>query len=250
MPLQTPLMQVGELIRYIFEGKHHDPQFEMWLTTSKRFKSFVETYRDKIRKKVRNVENDSGLKDVYFELQIAFLILGEPRFTLEYEKYSATKQRGPDFTVTFKTNIPFNIEARRIRGLDTLDGERETVVVGRLMDAVCDKVEQLPPSIINILAFTSRTPIQEAELVTAMTTLRMLAERKDEPFFTRRRFKNATEFIRHYHRLSAVLYWSGGTTMTILWANSLAKHAVPKEVSNILVRLSRETQGRIADSPL
>lgn len=225
-------MQTDELLAYIFERRRASPEFVSWLKTSKRFHVFVENHRDKIRKKVRNVENDDGLKDIYFELEIAALLLNESRFTLQYEKYAITRQRGPDFTVTFKTHTPFNVEARRIRGLDAAD---RTLVATRLTDAVCDKVKQMPPGIVNVLALTSAIAVDSSELTQVMVTLRTLAEGKVEAFFVQRRFESATEFIRHYHHLSGILYRSNGSL--ILWANPLAKHNIPREIANILPRL-------------
>ena len=59
------------------------------------------------------MQDEGGLKDLRAELETAVLLLRDERFTLEYEKYVATKQRGQDFTVTFKTHTPFNVEVRR-----------------------------------------------------------------------------------------------------------------------------------------
>jgi hypothetical protein len=230
-------MQTDELIAYIFERKPPTPQFAHWLNRSKRFKTFVETYRDKIRKKVRYVENHDGLLDLTFELEMAYRLLNEPRFTLEYEKYTATKQRGPDYTVSFRTHVAFNVEVRRIRSLDDSTTIDENVVITRLTDAVCDKVRQMPPSIVNLLALTSGAALSESVLINAMLLLRKRAEGKDEAFFTRRGFDSAADFIRHYHRLSGILYHWNGTL--IVWANPLAKHPLAREIANALSHLSR-----------
>src|SRR3990172_7973510 len=118
---------LDDLLDYIFDGKKPAlyPEFEGWVRGSRRFKAFAASYRGKIRSKLKNVRDEGGMKDLRAELETAALLLGEERFTLEYEKYAASKQRGPDFTVTFKTHTPFNVEVRRIRSLELDDGDAE-----------------------------------------------------------------------------------------------------------------------------
>jgi hypothetical protein len=96
------------------------------------------------------VRDEDGMKDLRAELETALWLLREKRFTLEYEKYAASKQRGPDFTVTFKTHTLFNVEVRRIRSAKLDDADVEARI-GKLMAALCDKVRQMPPSIVNLL---------------------------------------------------------------------------------------------------
>src|SRR5690349_18653023 len=99
---------LDDLLNDIFDGKKSAlyAEFEGWLKGSRRFKAFATLYRAKIRAKLKNVRDEGGMKDVRAEIATAALLLHEERFTLEYEKYAALKQRGPDFTVTFKTHTP------------------------------------------------------------------------------------------------------------------------------------------------
>ena len=55
-------MTIAELINAIFETQvpFWQDQFEEWVRSSRRFRAFAETYRDKIRKKLRNVRDDAG----------------------------------------------------------------------------------------------------------------------------------------------------------------------------------------------
>ena len=105
MPALDPLLDD------LFAGRHAAlrAEFDGWLRGSRRFAAFAETYRGKIRAKLRHAQDADGLRDVRAELEVAALLLGEERFAIEYEKYAAAKQRGPDFTVTFKTHTPFNV---------------------------------------------------------------------------------------------------------------------------------------------
>lgn len=227
---------LDELLDYIFDGKKPAsyPEFEGWVRGSRRFKAFATSYRGKIRTKLKNVRDDGGMKDLRAELETAVLLLREERFTLEYEKYAATKQRGPDFTVTFKTHTPFNVEVRRIRSLELDDGDAEARIT-KLMAVVCDKVGQMPPSSVNLLWLITEREISEADLTRAVTTLRQLAERKAEDFFTRRGFENAADFLKRSSRLSGIVLRPAGER--VLWLNSLARHKLPPEVVTAIQRL-------------
>lgn len=110
-------MSVDKLVQYIFsQGDLYSPTFLRWVKSSKRFESFVERYKDKIRKKVKDAQKDpqprEKLKDVLFELEIACLLCKTTRFAVEYEKHG---KKGPDFTVNDETSTAFNVEVKRIR---------------------------------------------------------------------------------------------------------------------------------------
>src|SRR5205085_2855108 len=97
----------------------------------RRFKAFAIRYRSKIRSKLKNVRDEAGMKDLRAELETATLLLRDERFTVDYEKYAASRQRAPDFTVTFKTHTPFNVEVRRIRSVEW-DDEDSDARIGKL----------------------------------------------------------------------------------------------------------------------
>lgn len=224
------------LLDYIFDGKKSPlySEFEGWVRGSRRFKAFATSYRSKIRTKLKNVRDENGMKDLRAELETAVLLLREERFTLEYEKYAASKQRGPDFTVTFKTHTPFNIEVRRIHSVELGVGDTEGHM-GKLMAVLCDKVGQMPPSIVNLLWLVAEDEISEADLNHAVNTLRQLAERKAEDFFTRRGFKSAADFLKQYRQLSGIILSQSGKK--VLWLNALARHKAPSEIVMALQRL-------------
>lgn len=227
---------LDDLLDSIFDGQNpalYD-EFKAWVQESRRFRTFVTTYRVKIRAKLKNARADGGMLDLRAELETAMLLLREDRFTLEYEKYAALKQRGPDFTVTFKTHTPFNVEVRRIRSLELDDGDTEARK-NKLMAVLCDKVRQMPPSIVNLLWLVAERDISEEDLIQAVSTLRQLAEHKTEDFFTRRGFESAADFLRYYGQLSGiVLRQSSGN---VFWLNSLARHKIPPEIVNAVHRL-------------
>lgn len=229
---------IDDLLNTITDGKKPPfyPEFEGWVRGSRRFREFATEYRDKIRAKLRSVRDDGGMRDLRAELETAVLLLCDDRFTLEYEAYAASKQRGPDYTVTFKTHTRFNVEVRRIRSaeLDAGDAEART---GKLMAVLCDKVGQMPPSIVNLLWLTSTPEPDEAEVTRATLTLRQLAEGKAEDFFKRRGFEHAADFLRQYRQLSGIVL--RGADGHIVWQNALARHKTPPEIVTAIQRLER-----------
>lgn len=238
---------ITELLDTLFAGTAPDLR-EMrdgcarWCAVSPRFAAFLEMYRDKIRKKLRSVANDEGLRDLRAELLTAACLLSERSFTLDYEKYAANKTRGPDFTVMFKTHIPFNVEVKRIRG---------QAHPGKWADVLCDKLRQLPPSVSNVLViFGTSAGLREGgqgapfDVGAAMAQLRAAADRKDEAFFTRRGLEGARDFLRQLPKLSAVVVrGSEGTAADGLaplalasWVNPQARHPLAPDLRNALLR--------------
>lgn len=227
---------LDDLLDDIFDGKRSAlySEFEGWARDSRRFRAFAISYRSKIRAKLKNVHDEEGMKDLLAELETAALLLREDRFALEYEKYAASKQRGPDFTVTFKTHTLFNVEVRRIRSVELDDRDPETRI-GKLIAVLCDKVGQMPPSIVNLLWLAAEGEISEADLTHAVAALRQLAEHKDEAFFNRRGFEGAVDFLRQYRRLSGIVLRQSGEN--VLWLNSLARHKAPQKIMAAIRRL-------------
>jgi hypothetical protein len=239
-------MLVDQLLTHIFEDQTHAfaAQFALWLASSARFRAFTEQYRDKIRKKVRGIRDQEGLEDLTFELKIAYLMLSERRFAVEYEKGGVGKQRGPDFCVTFKTHIPFNVEVKRFRA-SALGRADEPPEYSRIASTVCQKIGQLPAGMINILAVGAGSERYHAsEIAAAMAGLRTRAERKDDPFFTRRGFLGAGDFLKQYQRLSAVLFHTqlaaDDGPAVMLWLNAIARQRLPNDLRNALQRLGQD----------
>jgi hypothetical protein len=227
---------LDDLLDDIFDGKQPTfyPEFEGWVRGSRRYKAFAADYRSKIRAKLRNARDEAGMVDLRAELETAALLLRDHRFTLEYEKYAAARQRGPDFTVTFRTRTLFNVEVRRVRSIELDEGDAE-MRVGKLMAVLCDKAGQMPPSIINLLWLTADGALTEADLSSAAATLRQLAERKVEDFFMRRGFASAADFLKQYRQLSGIVLHQPESN--VLWLNGLARHKTPPDIVTAIQRL-------------
>jgi hypothetical protein len=202
-----------------------------WLA-SPRFRAFAETYRDKIRKKARGVRDDEGLRDLSFELGIALRLLEERRFTVEYESYGVTK-RAPDFRVTFRTQVRFNVEVRRLRPAPASDASADQA---RLVRAICDKLGQLPPAMINVVVFGAGGASPADALARAMLWLQGRAANKDDLVFQQRGFTGARDFLRHNQRLSGALLLAGdpGASEASLWRNPQARHPLPADLARAL----------------
>ncbi|WP_374685973.1 hypothetical protein [Promineifilum sp.] len=226
-----------DLLDYFFGDQQPAlyPELERWLRGSRRFQTFAHFYRGKIRAKLRNARDEAGQKDLRAELETAALLLRDERFVVEYEKYAASKQRGPDFTVTFKTHTPFNVEVRRMRGVELEAGDA-AARLAKLVAVLGDKVGQMPPSIVNLLWLIAEQGVVEADVAQAAATLRQLAEHKTELFFTRRGFESAADFLKQYGRLSGVIVRQSGEP--VLWLNPLARHKTPPEIALALRRLA------------
>jgi len=233
-------MVPNEILTYIFTDTTHDfaAQFAQWLVSAPRFKTFAESYRDKIRKKVRGLRDEQGRSDLQFELAIAYRLLQERRFIVEYEKYGVGKLRGPDFSVTFKTWMPFNVEVKRMRAARP-ESPADASSCNKLINTVCEKIGQLPPSVINLLALGDSEPLgRSCDVALALKLLKERADGKDELFFTRRRFIGARDFLKQYTRLSGILVCDVGDTLAAthptLWLNAQARHAIPPELAAAL----------------
>ncbi len=229
---------IDALIDEIFDGSTATfaAEFGDWVRGSRRFKAFATEYHSKLRAKLKNARDEAALLDVRAEFEAAALLLREPRFEVEYEKYTAQKRRGPDFTVTFKTHTPFNVEVRRVRAveLDAADLNLDAAA-HKLMAVLCAKVGQMPPGSVNLLWLTTERAITDADLNSAMISLRRAAELKAEDYFTRRGFASAADFLKQYRQLSGVvLHQPDGNSVCL---NTLARHPTPPEIVTAIQRL-------------
>jgi len=234
--MPRPTIPLDELITYLFGADDSRLSAEVgpWLVASQRFRAFAETYRDKIRKKARALREDEARRDFAFELAVAARLVEDRRFALEYESYGMD-QRAPDFRVTFRSGVRFNVEVRRLRALALTPNA--SVDQPRLIRAITDKLGQLPPSMINVLLLGADGPALAADaLVPAMLGLQARAAQKDEDFFEQRGFAGVRDFLRRYQRLSGALWLAGalGALEASLWRNPQARHPLPADLARAL----------------
>ena len=108
-------MLIDELLMYLFDGQPHllSTPMATWLASSRRFTAFVNTFHNKIRKKLRATQGMERLLDLRLELETAYLLLQERSISLVYEPPTGGQSRGPDFAVTYTTSTSFMVEVTR-----------------------------------------------------------------------------------------------------------------------------------------
>ncbi|MEN9937729.1 MAG: hypothetical protein RLZZ387_4308 [Chloroflexota bacterium] len=246
-------MSADDLLVHLQLGPDHllTAPLAAWVRDSRAFAAFAATYRDKIRKKIRGARDADSLRDLRSELEVAFLLLQEPRFTMVYEPAGQGKTRGPDFSVAFKGSVTFYIEVTRMRaaaralGAELPDTERTALererIRERLQDIVCGKLQQLPAGAANALVLVADgVPVEMADLSAAISQLRLRAEQSDEHVLKRGGFRGPPDFVQHYQRLSAVALRrvAGGEPGVALglWTNNQARHTLVASVQRCLGR--------------
>ena len=119
--------------------QHHISNYLIdWLSTCPKFRTFLNTYRHKIRSKIKHASTVEDLEDIRFELEVAYLFLLNNDIELEYEKYSACNSRSPDFSIVFKQTLNFNVEVKRIR--ETSAGMR----LKKILQVIEDRTREIP----------------------------------------------------------------------------------------------------------
>src|SRR5687768_1667749 len=203
-------MLIDELLTFLFDGQPHllSTPMATWLASSRRFTAFVNTFHNKIRKKLRATQEMERLLDLCLELETAYLLLQEGSISLVYEPPTGEQSRGPDFAVTYTTSTLFMVEVTRglaqaqelqpvpqaapiappIHSIRSLAGEW-------LAEMVCSKLSQLLPKHTNILLVGVETPcfIQDT-LRAIMLNLQQRAERNDAAIVQRNGFRDRAHF--------------------------------------------------------
>lgn len=238
-------MLTDELLTYLFDGQSHILAQPMatWLASSRRYATFVDDFRDKIRKKIRVTQDPETLLDLRLELETAYRLLQERTLSLAYEPQLAERVRSPDFAVTYTTSLTFMVEVTRIRANQKSIEEQTSPAntIGEwLADAVCSKLGQLQPKQSNILIVgMDALPLTQEEIRAAMLRIQQRAERSEPAFFQRYRFRDRANFFNHYQRLSEILV--RGTDpqkgeSAIAWVNPQARYPLPGKVRTVLYR--------------
>jgi hypothetical protein len=234
----------ADLIAYIFEGRPHmlSEALMQWMEASSRFTAFVETYRDKIRKKIRITGAPESVLDLRGELEVAYCLLNDRRLAVAYEPYASAKSRSPDFAVTYRANLVFNIEVARIR---VEENEANHVAIGNavvllrkeehILRVLLDKLEQLPPGMANLLVIHTRQELARSiELARLMQEVKTRAEGRDASFYAASRYTSPAAFYKDFLHLSGILLW--GTEMQ-LWVNKQARPSLPANVWRLVSSL-------------
>lgn len=228
-----PSPSVARLVSFLVEDGSSPLSDELahWLSTSARFRTFVDENRAKIRKKLRGASDIDARRDVRAELAIARLLVADRRIELAFEAYGADR-RGPDFTVTLGNQL-FNLEVTRLRGNPAQAG----------FGALLSKLRQLPPSSPNgVILAIEGDDAREYDVTAAVRTLRARADTKDEALFSARGFSGTRGFYDRFLRLGSVIVWAEGAasdSQVSVWTNPSARTPLsPKALRAVVHALS------------
>jgi hypothetical protein len=231
---------VLDLLVYTFGDMRHPLAIVLsaWLAASARFYDFCVTYRDKIRKKARTAQDAESLRDLQAELAMAYLLLQDRRCVVEYEPLGVGKQRAPDFRVLFKTHTAFSVEVTRLRP-PAGASENLTGNVQKVVNTLGEKLGQLPPSVVNLLAIVSESGLYTPDdLRSAWQFLQERARQRDDVFFALRGLVDTHHFHRQQQRLSAILLCTMHNNLFAVaadpWLHPQPKHPLSKELKNLL----------------
>jgi len=240
-------MLIDELRTYIFDGQPHPLDLPMatWLASSRRYAAFVTTFRDKIRKKIRTLQDQESQLDLRLELETAYVLLQDRSLSLAYEPKHPGQARCPDFAVSFTTSLTFMLEVTRLRaeaqGQTTPDRAGPPAaapLAERLADTVCGKLGQLLPQHSNVLLIGVEAPqLTLDDLRAVMLRIQQRAERNEAPFLHRHRFRDRADFFQHYQRLSEIIVRVPALQAAaplVSWVNPQSKYPLPARVRTAL----------------
>jgi hypothetical protein len=237
-----------ELISFLFDGK--SPPFaepmSQWIASSRRFAAFVDRFRDKIRKKIRVTHATEGQLDLQLELETAYLLLKEKTLSVMYEPDHAKRVvRAPDFAVTYTTSMTFMLEVTRMQtpsvesfqSIASTNNNELPPILLRVADTICSKLGQLQPRQANILLVgMDPLALTESDLHHTMRHTQSRVERDDPAFLRRYGFRDRTDFLAHFQRLSEIFMRGPGVGTSVVWVNPQAKHVLPSKVRTALYR--------------
>lgn len=238
----------ADLTAYLFEGQAHPMSAALlaWMDSSARFTAFVETYRDKIRKKIRTNRDPESALDLRSELEAAYGLLNDRRLAVAYEPYASAKQRGPDFAVTYRANQVFNIEIARMRregpfsdespfsDAERIADEGRIPEEARFLRILLYKLGQMQPGMANLLAIHARAELaQSIDLGRILQAIKLRAEAKDPAFYAASRYPGPAAFYKDFLRLSGILLWSDSTQV---WVNRQARPALDEKIMRVVAQ--------------
>ncbi len=227
-----------DLATYVFDGQPHRLAAPLapWMDSSPRFTAFVETYRDKIRKKIRNTREPEDALDLLSELAIAYALLADRHLAVSYEPYASAKRRGPDFAVTYRRNLVFNIEVARLRVEDNCDLRDELPrKEEHVLRILLNKLGQMQPGMSNLLVIRTHWELaQSIDLGQVMQRGKLRAEAKEPSFYALSRYVSPADFYKDFLHLSGILLW-GNQTQT--WINKQARPGLDEKVLRLVSAL-------------
>jgi len=239
--IAVKMSKPDDLISHLFSGQSSPLATELyqWMGSSTRFTAFVETYRDKIRKKIRVTREPESLLDLRGELEVAYHLLNDRRLEVEYEPYANTQKRGPDFLVTYRRNLKFNVEVTRLRVEENEVAELNLPRKSeRFMRILLSKLGQMQAGKANLLVIHTRNELAQAiQLDGLMQEIKTRAEKKEPSFYQMSGYVNPAAFYKDFLHLSGILLWAEGAQ---LWINKQARPGLDVKVMRVVSSLASQ----------
>jgi hypothetical protein len=222
------MTESADLSAYLFDGQPHRLAGELldWMDTSSRFLAFADTYRDKIRKKLRVNRDPESLLDVRAELAVAYGLLTDRRFAVAYEPAASEKRRSPDFAITYRANLVFLVEVARMR----VDDRKADLAYleDRITRILLGKLSQLQPGQANLLVIHCLAAIaQQTNLEGLLQQIKTRVEGRDPAFYALSRYSSPADFYKDFTHLSGIVLWGSGPQ---LWVNKQARPALDEKI--------------------
>jgi hypothetical protein len=242
---------IDELVPQLLGDDPHSltSAVRQWLVTSRRFRTFAESYQTKIRAKLRTAGDEDALHDLLFELTVARWLLQEKRLQLAYEQRPVRMAPGPDFTVTFTTKTSFHVEVTRIRAVSPVEHDATSpshLYPNKLLQVILGKLMQVKTGATNLLLIGLAPEVAtDVNLDGLMKQMKQRIEGNDATWLARSRLRTPDEFFKHYYALSSILLYVFVTptakiatpTAPLLWLNKDAKHPLLSQVQMRLQQL-------------
>ncbi|MEW5939082.1 MAG: hypothetical protein AB1750_05435 [Chloroflexota bacterium] len=225
-----------DLLTYLFDGQSNllSQPMASWLTSSRRFAAFADTFRDKIRKKLRTTQDQESILDLQLELETAYFLLQERSLSVAYEPELSKRIRSPDFAVNFTTSLTFMLEVTRVQA------DPKNPLDARLSDTISAKLGQLLPQRSNaLLVGVEALDMSPGDLRAVMLGIQRRAERNDLSFLQWYGFRDRADFFHYYQRLSEVLVRGSqfeAAKSIVAWSNPQAKYPLPGKARTALYR--------------
>ena len=222
-----------ELLLDLFGGLGHPlaSRCAVELAGSPRFGAFLERYRGKIGRKVRSLEKPERWPDLWLELWTAARLLADRRFEVAYESFGARHVRGPDLTLTFRTNTICHVEIKHVQ---------TELSFAKWAEVVCTKLGQLPAGATSVLLVGTGPAIAEScPAETALRELGRRAQQGETGIFTRYGLRGVRDYSRQIPRLGGVLHVANwdltAPAQPSLWQNLAARHRLPPDLARALL---------------
>jgi hypothetical protein len=177
--------------------------------------------------------------DLRSELEVAACLLNDRHLAVAYEPYASAKRRGPDFAVTYRSNLVFNVEVARLR---VEENEEEGIDLARKEDRILRillyKLGQMQPGMANLLAIHTREELARSiDLDRLMQSLKIRVEGKNPAFYAASGYPTPAAFYKDFQRLSGILLWaSAPAELAKLWANKQARPGLDDKVFRLVAR--------------